>query len=99
MRINVISDNSDQQQLHAHCSLDQLYEHDLKQHSYSMCVGPFWVCIQSLSGGILSFFEYEQAGMICRLPAIGFLPSPLCYLKTTDSFVVVDSTWNLLSYR
>ena len=97
MRVTISGDG--EQQLHSHCNLDLLYEHDLILHGFSLCVGPFWLCVLSLSEATLSFFENERIGMTCRLPALSLLPSPLCYVPSTESFIVVDPSWNLHSYR
>lgn len=69
-----------------------------------MVIGPFggaqgrdFICVQSLNGN-LNIFEQESIGFKCILPNF-LLPSPLCYVMRTDSFVTVTSNWFVESYR
>ena len=81
-----------------------LLEHNLAAHAFSLTIGPFGrlinedhLCVQSLDG-TLSFFEHERVGICCQLPDF-LLPSPICYLKSADTFVVCDAAWILHTYK
>ena len=81
-----------------------LLEHNLTAHAFSLTIGPFGrlinedhLCVQSLDG-TLSFFEHERVGICCQLPNF-LLPSSICYLKSTDTFIVCDASWILHAYK
>lgn len=80
------------------------YEHQLKKSAYSCVVGPFggvkgrdFICIQSLDGTI-SFLEQETFALNQSLPCF-LLPSPITYVPQSDSFIVLNASWCLESYR
>ena len=91
----------------AQYSVNLLYEHTLPKSSYSLIIGLFgqssctderdYLCIFSLDGTLM-FYEQERVGIVCSLPDF-LLPSPICYIKTKDSFVTSDSAWIVQSYR
>ncbi|KAI9561720.1 hypothetical protein GHT06_012680 [Daphnia sinensis] len=92
----VINENTE---LNSHCTVDFMYEHRLPLHGYALIAGPSNVlCVQSLTEGILMFFENERVGVSCSLPTLHLLPSPICYVSSTESFIVIDSSWNLQCY-
>ncbi|XP_031350274.1 protein PTHB1 isoform X2 [Photinus pyralis] len=80
-----------------------IYEHKLKRSAANFCVGPFggsftrdFICIQSLDG-LLIFFEQESFAFCCFLPQF-LLPGPLIYIKKTDAFLTMSSTWHLTNF-
>ncbi|KAK5644334.1 hypothetical protein RI129_005634 [Pyrocoelia pectoralis] len=80
-----------------------IYEHKLKRSAANFCVGPFggsftrdFICIQSLDG-LLIFFEQESFAFCCFLPQF-LLPGPLIYIKATDAFLTMSSTWHLTNF-
>lgn len=90
----------DSSQVNSHCVVDFMYEHALPLDGFSLTVGPFWLCVQSLTEGTLMFFENERAGITCRLPdPLFLLPSPICYVPFTESLIISDSSWNLHSFK
>lgn len=80
------------------------YEHKLKRSAFNSVIGPFggiqnrdFICVQSLDG-LLTFFEQESYSFSCFLPKF-LLPSYMIYVKKTDGFVTVGSTWTVESFR
>ncbi|XP_057670640.1 protein PTHB1 isoform X1 [Diorhabda carinulata] len=85
-------------------TFELLYEHHLPRSAVNFTVGQFggsqnrdFICVQSLDG-VLSFFEQENPTFCCFLPDF-LLPSPVAYVKKTDSFVTGTDNWQLVSYR
>ena len=91
---------NEEDEINTHSSLDLMYERELPRHCYSLHAGPFWLCVQSLTEGLLYFFENEREGISCRLPCASpiFFPSPICYIRSIESLVVCSSS-TLHSYR
>ncbi|CAH0752931.1 unnamed protein product [Bemisia tabaci] len=80
-----------------------MYDHVLLKSTYQLIVGPFgsvrdrdFLCVQSLDG-VLLFFEQETFVLNRSLPTF-LLPSPICYVPQTDSFIVFNAEWTLESY-
>nr|XP_023015826.1 protein PTHB1 [Leptinotarsa decemlineata] len=85
-------------------SLDEVYGHILQKSAASFTIGPFggtqnrdFICVQSLDG-MLIFFEQENVSFSCFLPDF-LLPSPMAYIKMTDSFVTGNGNWHVHSYK
>ena len=92
-----------------------LYEHQLKRLAFNMCVGQFGgggsksgaivgqskrrdlMCVQSLDG-TLSFYEQEVFSFSRYLPNF-LIPGPLSYNPSTNSFLTLNSSWELESFR
>jgi len=90
-----------------------LYEHQLKRLSFNMCVGSFGqsrsgvlektptkrdlMCVQALDG-TLSFFEQEVFSFSRYLPNF-LIPGPLTFNTYTNSFLTINSSWELQSFR
>ncbi|CAH1154117.1 unnamed protein product [Phaedon cochleariae] len=84
--------------------LEPLYCHDLRRSAANFTIGPFgstqnrdFMCVQSLDG-MLSFFEQENSVFSCFLPDF-LLPTPIVYIKKTDSFITGNGNWKILSYK
>ncbi|CAH0604573.1 unnamed protein product [Chrysodeixis includens] len=87
---------------------DQNYIEPLMKHSFtrkadSLTCGPFgniktrdFICIQSLDGS-LSFFDQDTFLFMCLFNDV-IIPSPVCYIASSDSFVICKSTWLLEIY-
>jgi hypothetical protein len=56
-----------------------------------------YICVQSMDG-MLSVYEHESHAMSFFLPKV-LIPGPIKYVARTDSFVTVNSTWHLESYK
>ena len=56
-----------------------------------------YICVQSMDG-MLSVFEYESFSLSCFLPKV-LIPGPFKYMPKTDSFITVNSSWELESYK
>ncbi|XP_050497856.1 protein PTHB1 isoform X2 [Diabrotica virgifera virgifera] len=85
-------------------TFETLYEHHLLRSAANFTIGPFggsqnrdFICVQSLDG-MLSFFEQENQTFCCFLPDF-LLPSPMVYVKKTDTFLTLDGSWNIVCYR
>ncbi|XP_063927791.1 protein PTHB1 [Zophobas morio] len=84
--------------------LQLLYEHKLRRSAYNFFVGPFggsqsrdFICVQSLDG-LFTFFEQESFAFCCFLPDF-LLPGPLVFVRKSDSFVTVNSAWQIMSFK
>ncbi|KAJ8725530.1 hypothetical protein PYW08_003713 [Mythimna loreyi] len=87
---------------------DQNYFTPIIKHSFtrkadSLTCGPFgniktrdFICIQSLDGS-LSFFDQDSFLFMCVFNDV-IIPSPVCYIASSDSFVICKSTWVLEIY-
>jgi Bardet-Biedl syndrome 9 protein len=56
-----------------------------------------YICVQS-TDGMLNVYEHESHAMSFFLPKV-LIPAPISYVARTDSFVTVNSTWHLESYK
>jgi Bardet-Biedl syndrome 9 protein len=56
-----------------------------------------YLCVQSMDG-MLSVFEHESFSLSCFLPKV-LLPGPFKYIQKSDSFITVNSSWELESYK
>ena len=88
----------------AYYELMKMYEHKLERTAYNMCVGPFggvygkdYICVQSLDAHLM-FFEQDAVSFIRPLPN-SLIPSPICYLFKTDSFIIQNSTYEIECYK
>ncbi|KAG1651572.1 Protein PTHB1 [Nymphon striatum] len=84
--------------------LEIAYEHNLQRSAYNLTYGPFggvkgrdFFCIQSLDGTV-SFFEQDSFAF-CRFLPKFLLPGPIQYVRRTDSFVTVSSSYQLECYK
>ena len=88
-------------EIHTYCLLDLMYERDLPCHAYSLHAGRYGLCVQSLTEGVLYFFENEGDSISCRLPCASAnvhpLPVCICNIPSTDSLVV--GSFSIYSYR
>ena len=69
-----------------------------------MCYGPFggiynkdYICVQSLDCQ-LSFYEQDSYAFTRALPN-SLIPSPICYLSKTDSFIIQNSVFEIECYK
>jgi Bardet-Biedl syndrome 9 protein len=86
--------------------LHLLYSHQLQHVAHMFCFGPFGkrspqdndiVCVQSMDG-LLSFFD-DRAFLFARFLPLFLVPGPLNYVRDTDSFVTVNSSFELMSIK
>lgn len=84
--------------------LSPIIKHSFTRKADSLTCGPFgniktrdFICIQSLDGS-LSFFDQETFLFMCLFDDV-IIPSPVCYIASSDSFVICKSTWVLEIYR
>ena len=56
-----------------------------------------YICVQSMDG-MLSVFEHESFSLSCFLPKV-LIPGPFKYIQKSDSFITVNSSWELESYK
>lgn len=86
--------------------LHLLFAHQLQHTAHMFCFGPFGkrsrddndlVCVQSMDG-LLSFFD-DRAFLFARFLPLFLVPGPLTYVRDTDSFVTVNSSFELMSIK
>jgi Bardet-Biedl syndrome 9 protein len=86
--------------------LHLLYTHDLQHVAHMFCSGPFGnrgpqdndlVCVQSMDG-LLSFFD-DRAFLFARFLPLFLVPGPLVYIRDTDAFVTVNSSFELMAIK
>ena len=85
-------------------NVSQIYSHKLDRTSCNMVIGPFgnvkdkdFMCVQSMDGQ-LSFFEQDSFAFSRFIPQF-LIPGPLCYVKSTDTFITSSSTNFVEAYR
>ena len=86
--------------------LHLLYSHQLQHVAHMFCSGPFGkrgpqdnelVCVQSMDG-LLSFFD-DRAFLFARFLPLFLVPGPLIYVRDTDAFVTVNSSFELMAIK
>jgi Bardet-Biedl syndrome 9 protein len=86
--------------------LHLLYTHQLQHVAHMFCSGPFGsrgaqdndlVCVQSMDG-LLSFFD-DRAFLFARFLPLFLVPGPLVYVRDTDAFVTVNSSFELMAIK
>ena len=73
-----------------------IFQSSVSIHFY-ISTGRDYLCVQSLDAQ-LSFFEQDAYAFTRPLPN-SLLPSPICYLAKTDSFIVQNSQFELECYK
>ncbi|XP_049866625.1 protein PTHB1 isoform X2 [Pectinophora gossypiella] len=78
--------------------LKLLTKHTFTRRAHSLTCGPFgniktrdFICIQALDGS-LSFFDQESF-LFMYISHDVIIPGPVCYIASSDSFVLCKSTW------
>ncbi|XP_053625043.1 protein PTHB1 [Plodia interpunctella] len=84
-------------------ALELVIKHSFPQKAHSLTYGPFgnvksrdFICIQSLDGH-LSFFDQASILFTCIFADV-IIPGPVCYIASSDLFVICKSTWVLEIY-
>jgi len=86
--------------------LHLLYTHQLQHVAHMFCSGPFGnrnpqenelICVQSMDG-LLSFFD-DRAFLFARFLPLFLVPGPLIYVRDSDAFVTVNSSFELMAIK
>ncbi|XP_013186450.2 protein PTHB1 isoform X2 [Amyelois transitella] len=83
--------------------LELIVKHNFQEKAHSLTYGPFgnvktreFICIQSLDGHF-NFFDQDTFLFTCVLSDV-IIPGPVCYIASSDLFVICKSTWILEIY-
>ncbi|CAB3234515.1 unnamed protein product [Arctia plantaginis] len=83
--------------------LSPIIKHSFTRKADSLTCGPFGniktrdlICVLSLDGS-LSFFDQDAFLFMCIFTDV-IIPSPVCYIASSDCFVICKSTWVLEIY-
>ncbi|XP_041976964.1 protein PTHB1 [Aricia agestis] len=84
-------------------SLRSVIKHSFTRRACSLIAGPFgssksrdYICIQYLDGS-LCFFDQDTFLFMCIYNDI-IIPGPVCYVPSSDLFLICKSTWILETY-
>lgn len=79
------------------------YEFDLS--AFSLTIGNFgqvkdrdFICVVHLNG-CMTFYEQDGISYKCSVEGPRSIPSTVLYNSRTDTFITVNSFWNLECYR
>lgn len=86
-------------------NIQQICEYKFELSAFSICTGKFgqvkdkeFLCVVHLNGS-LTFYEQEGISYQCNTSGSKSLPSIVLYNERTDSFISVNSSWEMECYR